>query len=198
MVKRDPSPFHEWIQSDSWRKLKSIGLTGLKGSSKAYLLSLWRERIRKPLLIIVPLPRDAEILVEDLRFFQKESEGPLDLFPPWETLPYDDIPPHPEIIRERVNGLFHLVKGEEIVIVSPVKALMQKVLLPRDLMESVFSCRVGEEVDRDRLVGFLQEGGYTPSRVVEERGDFSVRGGIIDLYTPFYTEPLRLEFDGDQ
>jgi transcription-repair coupling factor (superfamily II helicase) len=57
---------------------------------------------------------------------------------------------------------------------------------------------VGEEIDRDRLIHFLYEGGYTSTKIVEERGDFSVRGAIIDLSTPFYEEPLRLEFDGDR
>ena len=99
---------------------------------------------------------------------------------------------------ERGRVLFSLLKGEEGVIVSSVKALMQKVLAPVDLKESVFSLSVGEEVDRDRLINFLHEGGYTSARIVEERGDFSVRGAIIDLYTPFYEEPLRLEFDGDR
>ena len=57
------------------RDLKSFGLTGLKGSSKAYLLSLWREKGRGPLLIIVPSLQKAESLVEDLRFFSPETKG---------------------------------------------------------------------------------------------------------------------------
>ena len=173
-------------------------MTDLAGSSKAYLLSLWREKVRGPLLVIVPHLRNAEILLEDLRFFMKDSEVPSFLFPQWETLPYDEIPPHPEIIRERVRVLFSLLKDEKAVIVSSIKALMQKVLAPVDLKESVFSLSVGEEIDRDRLIHFLHEAGYTSARIVEERGDFSVRGAIIDLYTPFYEEPLRLEFDGDR
>ena len=84
------------------------------------------------------------------------------------------------------------------MIVSSIKALMQKVLAPVELKESVISLSEGEEIDRDRLIHFLQEGGYTSARIVEERGDFSIRGAIIDIYTPFYEEPLRLEFDGDR
>jgi transcription-repair coupling factor (superfamily II helicase) len=173
-------------------------LTRLAGSSKAYFLSHWREKVRGPLLVIVPHLRDAETLLEDLRFFAKESEVSSFPFPEWETLPYDEIPPHPEIIRERVRALYSLLKGEEGVIVSSVKALMQKVLAPDDLRESVFFLSAGEETDRDRLIHFLKEGGYTSTRIVEERGDFSVRGAIIDIDTPLYEEPLRLEFDGDR
>jgi transcription-repair coupling factor (superfamily II helicase) len=95
-------PLQEWLESESWQAWQSIGLTGLKGSSKAYLLALWQEKITGPFLIIVPRLQDAESLLEDLHFFQKNEKIPSLLFPPWETLPYDKIPPHPEIIQERI------------------------------------------------------------------------------------------------
>ena len=191
-------PFHEWLGSESWKGWKSIGLTGLKGSSKAYLLALWQEKIRGPFLVIVPRLQEAESLLEDLRFFQKDEKIPSFLFPPWETLPYDEIPPHPEIIRERVKCLFSLLNGEKGIVISPVQGLMQKVLSPVDLNESTLSLSVGEDVDRDHLVRFLNQSGYASVRVVEERGDFSLRGAIIDIYAPLFDEPLRLEFDGDR
>ena len=194
---RDLPPFYLWLKSEP-RKFKHIGITGLIGSSKAYILSHLREQTKGSLLILVPHLRNAESLIEDLKFFQKGTNGLPLLFPQWETLPYDDIPPHPEIIRERVNCLFSLMRGEEVTIVSSTKALMQKVLSPLDLKESIFSLSIGEEVSRDRLVNFLHESGYTSVRIVEERGDFSLRGAIIDIYSPFYEEPLRLEFDGDR
>jgi len=187
-----------WFDSESWKKGNPIGLTRLAGSSRAYFLSHWREKVGGRLLVVVPHLRDVEALLEDLRFFMKGSEVPFFPFPQWETLPYDEIPPHPEIIRERVRTLYSLLKGEEGVIVSSVKALMQKVLAPDDLRRSVFPLSAGQETDRDQLIRFLQEGGYTSTRIVEERGDFSVRGAIIDIHTPFYEEPLRLEFDGDR
>ena len=133
------SPIDSWLDSRPWKKGRRIGLTGLAGSSKAYLLSHWREKVRGPLLVIVPHLRGAEVFLEDLRFFMRGSEVPSFLFPQWESLPYDEIPPHPEIIRERVRVLFSLLKGEEPVIISSIKALMQKVLAPADLRESVFS-----------------------------------------------------------
>ncbi len=192
------SPLQEWLGSESWRAWKSIGLTGLKGSSKAYLLALWQEKIRGPFLIIVPRLQDAESLLEDLRFFQRDEKIPSLLFPPWETLPYDKIAPHPEIIQERVKCLFSFLKGQRAAFVAPVRALMQKILSPADLEGSTLSLSMGEEVDRDHLVRFLNRNGFSPARVVEEKGDFSIRGAIVDIYAPPYDEPLRLEFDGDR
>jgi transcription-repair coupling factor (superfamily II helicase) len=175
-----------------------IGLTGLKGSSRAYLLSQWSRNARGPFLTVVPRLEAAEVLVQDLHFFDHEAKNRIFLFPPWETLPYDEIPPHPEIVRQRLTCLFSLLNGEEITIVSPIQALMQKVLPPRDLKDSTLSLSVGEEVRREEIVDFLEKNGYLPERIVEERGDFSLRGAIIDIFSPLYDEPLRLEFDGDQ
>jgi transcription-repair coupling factor (superfamily II helicase) len=194
---RNPSPF-SWLESPSWKEWKRVGLTGLVGSSKAYFLSHWRERVRGPLLIVFPHLRNAESFLEDLRFFQGERNEALFLFPEWETLPYDEIPPHPEIVGERVRSLFSLLRGEEIVVLSSIKALMQKVLSPSELKESLFSLSAGREVNREQIIHFLQKTGYSPARIVEETGDFSLRGAIIDVYSPFYKEPLRFEFDGDR
>ncbi len=168
-------PIDSWLESEPWRKGRRIGLTDLAGSSKAYLLTHWREKVRGPLLVIVPHLRSAEVLLEDLRFFMKDSEVPSFLFPQWETLPYDEIPPHPEIIHERVRVLFSLLKEEEAVIVSSIKALMQKVLAPADLRESVFSLSVGEEVERDRLTNFLHEQDI-PRQRLSRKGEISASG----------------------
>lgn len=154
--------------------------------------------MRGPFLVIAPHLRDAEFLLEDFRFFQREGDEIACLFPQWETLPYDEIPPHPEIIRERVNCLFALMRDERTVIFSSIKALMQRVLLSSDLKESTHTLTAGEEADRDRLIHFLHESGYASARVVEERGDFSLRGAIVDIFSPLYEEPLRFEFDGDR
>ena len=191
-------PLRWWLESEPWRKWGVTGVTGLRGSSKGYLLSRWRETTRAPFLVVVPRLQDAELLMEDLRFFQRKDEGSLVLFPPWETLPYDNIPPHPEIVRERVTCLYALLKREVSAVVSPVKALMQKAVSPRGLKGATLSFEVGEEIDRGRLESFLEQGGYTSVKVVEERGDFSLRGAIVDIYSPLYEEPLRFEFDGDR
>ena len=197
-MKRDSYPLGERPDLEPWERSKPIGLTGLRGSSKAYALSHWIEKRKGALLIIVPSLQNADTLMEDLQFFQTETSGAALLFPQWETLPYDEIPPHPEIMRERVRCLFPLLRGEEAIVVAPVRALMQKVLRPADLEKTTFSLSAGDEIDREDLLRFLQRAGYGSARIVEERGDFSVRGAIIDIYSALYEEPLRLEFDGDR
>ncbi len=186
-----------WLLTGA-RGEQESGFTGLRGSSGAYLLSRWRGKTEGPLLIVLPSLEAAETLLQDLCFFAPEKKERFLLFPPWETLPYDEIPPHPEIVRERLTCLFSLHNGEEVTVVSPVQALMQRVLSPRDLKESTFSLSAGEELPREKLTDFLEQTGYLNERIAEERGDFSVRGAIIDIFSPLYEGPLRLEFDGDR
>ncbi len=192
------SSLEGWLDSRTWQAHRSVALTGLKGSSKAYFLALWQEKRREPFLVVVPRLDEAQSLLEDLRFFRKNQSFPLLLFPPWETLPYDNIPPHPEIVRERVRSLFSLLRSERVGLIAPARALMQKVLSPGELESLTMRLAVGEEVNREDLLRFLNQNGYAPVRVVEERGDFSVRGAIVDIYAPLNEEPLRLEFDGDR
>lgn len=187
-----------WLEPEALKKGNRIGLTGLATSSKAYLLSHWMGKHGGVSLIIVPHLHQGELLLDDLRFFTKRKENFCLLFPQWETLPYDEIPPHPKILRERINGLFSLLRGKEVFIISTIKALMQKVLPPSELKKSILSLSTGEEVDRDHFIQYLHENGYHSVSVVEEVGEVSIRGGIIDLYTPFYEDPLRLEFIGDR
>ncbi len=187
-----------WFESEAWKKGRRIGLTGLATSSMAYLLSHWMAKGGGPSLIIVPHLKEGECLLDDFRFFRKREDHLCLLFPQWEILPYDEIPPHPKILKGRVNALFTLLKGEKALILSTIKALMQKVMPPSQMEKSVLSLSTGEEVDRDHLVKYLHENGYNSVSVVEEVGEVSIRGGIIDLYTPFYEDPLRLEFIGDR
>lgn len=197
-IKEDFVSIDSWLEAETLEKGTRIGLTGLATSSKAYLLSHWMEKQGGPSLVIVPHFQKGEWLLDDLRFFKKREDHLYLLFPQWETLPYDEIPPHSKIIGERINSLFSLLKGGKVLIISNIKALMQKVLSPRQLKKSILSLSAGEEVDREHLVQYLHENGYSSVSVVEEVGEVSFRGGIIDLYTPFYEDPLRLEFIGDR
>lgn len=189
--------FFSWMKSQPERDWRRIGLTGLKGSSSAYFVSCWRRIEKGPLLVILPRLREAELFLGNLRFFYPEAPKEAILFPPYETLPYDHIPPHPEILRERMKCLFSLLQGKEVIIVTSARAILQKVISPVQLRESILSLRKGEEVDREQLVSFLRNGGFVETKVVEERGDFSVRGAIVDLFPPNEENPLRLEFEGD-
>jgi transcription-repair coupling factor (superfamily II helicase) len=179
-------------------------LQGLQGGARAFLLALAAETSRRPVLIITAGARDAENLYDDLAFFLGEDRAlssfgcRLHLFPSWEVLPFEKLSPHPEIIAARLEGLYKLIEEPAPILIGTPAALMQK-LIPREaLKRSYLYIVVRQELPREEFLDHLVQWGFQNVPLVEERGDFAVRGGIIDLFSPGYARPLRLEFDGDQ
>ena len=187
------SPLIQWAKKGS----PEAHLVGLKGSSKALILSLLALASGLPLFVISPRPADAEAFFLALRFFTPPEKEIL-TFPPWETTPYDEIPSHQEIVGQRVRTLSQMARARETLVVTSIQALMQRTMTRRTLEKLTTDLNTGEEVNREEFIQRLIRGGYTRVSVVEEKGEFSVRGGIIDLFSPSYRDPLRIEFFGDR
>ncbi len=186
-----------------------IRISGLEGSARAYLISKLYKKTESNLVIITPSSRSAERLYDDLNFFLGSAEEPFSpdlsrgseilLYPSWGTLPFQQVSPPSEIISQRLECLFHLLSLQDspCLLVVPLKALLTRVLPPQSLLDSIQWVRVGEELPRDDFLKFLGETGYQSFPLVEDLGDFSLRGGIIDVFPPLYRLPLRLELFGD-
>jgi transcription-repair coupling factor (superfamily II helicase) len=173
-----------------------IVLAGLKGSAPAYLICRLFEEKRGPFLVILPDSDSAHEMCRELRFFSGQQQSVL-YFPAWETAPFEQVSPHPDITGERLNTLFSLMGGKAPIVVTTIAAASQKIL-PRRVLGDVSQYLVsGEEVDRDGLLRKLVNLGYSNVPLVEDRGTFSVRGGIVDIYPPDLGLPVRVEFFGD-
>jgi len=177
---------------------KKTRVYGLIGSSRAYMLSRIRDEIQTPLLVIVPTYRDAESLCEDFQFFFGPDKASSLLYPAWETLPWDTIPPTPDTIGQRLKVLFHLDQNRGNVYFASARAILQKAIPKRLLRARSTLLRRGQEINRDSLIHGLIQSGYVRVDIVEDRGEFTVRGGIVDVFSPIYDQPLRLEWFGDQ
>jgi transcription-repair coupling factor (superfamily II helicase) len=178
-------------------------LSGLKAGARGYVLSLVAEKRSAPILAVAATTREAEQLYRDLAFFLGETEAsPLEkrlhLLASWEILPFENLSPHPDSIASRLEGLYHLIEGSAPILVSTPAALMQRVIPKEALKRSYRYHAVGEENAREGLIEHLAGWGFQNVPLVEERGDFSVRGAIVDVFPPAYPLPLRLEFDGDR
>ena len=148
-------------------------------------------------LAVTPTTEAADSLAqEDLRAFL--GEGAASVFPSWEVLPYEDREPHAEIVGERLEFLASLARGEVRVGVVPARALQELVVGPQDLSGMVLKLRVGDRWRRERLLEQLVRLGFEREVMVSEVGEFSARGGIVDLYGFGMSSPVRLEFDGDE
>jgi transcription-repair coupling factor (superfamily II helicase) len=175
---------------------KRIAVPGLKGSSPAlFVAELVRAGLDSPLVIAATLEA-AEEFCRELAFF---SNGDLHavLFPAWDAAPFSATSPHPDVTGARLDALFRIQNGLSRITVMPVAAALQRVLPRKTLNDSSCYILAGEDFERDDLLARLIRMGYANVPLVEDRGTFAVRGGILDIFPPNLPTPVRIEFFGD-
>jgi transcription-repair coupling factor (superfamily II helicase) len=178
---------------------RALDVCGISGSERAYLLAAVLDRWKDSILVVVPSIEDAQQLAEELRFFTRRRDVPLLVFPGCQALPLKFLSFQSETAAERLRVLYRLMSDDaRSVVIAPVSALMQRVIPRRELSRYAELIVEGQETDRERLMAKLIAGGYLRTAIVEDPGDFSVRGGILDVFSPLYPDPLRLEFYGDR
>ena len=175
---------------------------GVQGAARGYVLARLSRGLGVPLVCVAVDEEAADALACDLAFFLGGSGTPLEprvlRLPADEVLPYDELSPEPTAVSERLGALFHLAQGTRFpALVLSLRALLRKVLPPPVMGSLAALVRVGQDFDRDSLARRLASMGYQSSPLVEDPGTFSVRGGILDVFSPLYERPLRLEFFGD-
>jgi len=169
---------------------------GLLGSSDAYLLSALLAGSDETLLVLAADSRQAEQFAADLAFYHGKP-GEIFLLPHWEMRPYEPLTPHPEIEATRLATLAALHEGRARAVVVTVRALLQRVI-PRAILAGLCDrLLIEEEYPRPALLERLLALGYQPVPMVEDRGTFSLRGDILDVYPPTRSQPVRIEFFGD-
>lgn len=164
-------------------------------------ISLWlAEAARKasgPMLVIADDARQAGRIEDELRFFC-EPGAYIEIFPAWETLPYDLFSPHPDIVSQRLRMLSTLPRRTKGVVIVDLESLLQR-LAPQTYIDAhAFDLKVGELLDvaafRERLTG----AGYVASSQVMAPGEFAVRGSLIDLYPMGSDSPYRIDLFDDE
>ncbi|MGB2930015.1 MAG: transcription-repair coupling factor, partial [Desulfobacterales bacterium] len=175
-----------------------IDCMGLSGSEQAYFVSRLTMAHRASVVVIVPSTEDAEKYLEDLRFFLGKNNPFPVYFPPYHILPFQHLSYHNETAARRIRSLYRLIVDDvPQIVVTTVAALLQRIIPKQELSDYAELIMAGEEIDRDLLVEKLISGGYVRSTIAEEPGDFCVRGGILDVFSPLYSNPLRIELFGD-
>ncbi len=132
-----------------------------------------------------------------LAFFAPDM--PVFVFPGWDCLPYDRVSPNADISAARVATLAALVHQmpQRFVLLTTLNAATQRVPARAMLREAAFTARVDQRIDEDALRNFLVRMGFTQSPTVMEPGDYAIRGGIIDIFPPGESGPVRLDLFGD-
>ncbi|WP_439238506.1 transcription-repair coupling factor [Lonepinella sp. BR2919] len=116
------------------------------------------------------------------------------LFPDWETLPYDAFSPHQDIISARLSSLFYLQQAKSGVLILPITTLMQRLCPPSFLSQNVLLIKKGDRLNIEKMRLNLENAGYRAVEQVLEVGEFAVRGSLLDLFPMGSSEPFRLDF----
>ena len=195
MIKASPDHITR-ITASLAAKDSLVRVAGLEGSAPAYLLSRLITESGAPLLIFTADSESADELCRELRYFAAQPDGVF-LFPCWDITPFDAASPHPDLVGERLNALVRLLDGRARAVVLPLSCALQRVIPRRTLGEVCQYLVAGEELEREGLIEKLVKLGYAHVPIVEDRGSFSVRGGILDIFPPDLARPVRIEFFGD-
>jgi transcription-repair coupling factor (superfamily II helicase) len=166
----------------------------LHGSSDALLIAQLA-RARRPLAVLTAAGSDSQRLLEEIPFFAKELR--VHLLPDWETLPYDQLSPHQDLVSERLATLYQLMRREFDVVIVPVTTALLRLAPVEYLAARSFYFKQGEKLAPDALRGQLVTAGYTHVTQVVAPGEYCVRGGLIDIFPTGSVLPYRIELDDD-
>ena len=151
-----------------------------------------------PVLVVARDNHEAHQLEADLHtLLGTAADVPVVPFPDWETLPYDQFSPHPDIVSQRLSALHRLPTLSRAIVVVPVQTLMQRLSPLRHIVGASFDYRVGQRLDFDAEKHRLEAASYRHVPQVLDPGDFAVRGGLLDVYPMGAEAPLRIELLDD-
>jgi transcription-repair coupling factor (superfamily II helicase) len=179
-----------------------IRVSGLTPTAKALLLVLFQRAAGRPLILVVLDNRAVEDFVPILRGFCELTGacGPDSVvsLPARDVLPFQNLSPHPELQEERATALWKIATGAASIVVTPVAATAIRLRSSDYYADLARTLRRGESFDLEAMLAHLNTVGYTSTDVVEMPGQYAVRGGIVDVYSPEADRPLRIEFFGDE
>jgi transcription-repair coupling factor (superfamily II helicase) len=161
-----------------------------------YVVAALAAALEAPVMAVAPGPREADRLARGAAAFLGDEA--VALFPAWEALPGEGISPSPEIAGRRAEAA-HRARGAKgpFVLAMPVVAAVQRIV-PSVGGEEPLHLEAGRELAPDGLAEFLVDLGYGRTDLVLHRGEFALRGGILDVFPGTASRPVRLEFLGDE
>ncbi|MFY9938609.1 MAG: transcription-repair coupling factor, partial [Silvibacterium sp.] len=177
-------------------------VSGLTSTARALYIPLFARAANVPVIVVVPDNKAADTLQIALRA-GCDLTGAIPTnrvlkLPAHDVLPFENLSPHPEIQEQRAATLWKMATGAASIVIAPVEAAAMK-LFPRPFYAGLAQfLRRGEEVDVETLLAHLSSVGYTPMDIVEMPGQYTRRGGILDIYSPEADRPVRFEFFGDE
>jgi transcription-repair coupling factor (superfamily II helicase) len=170
-----------------------ITISGLSDVGEAQFISAIKDETKKNICIITYNELQAKRIVRDLKYFYDNVE----IFPKREIATYDYLVESKDLPYERIDVLNKIITNKVNIVVTTIEAVMQKMIAKKTLYKNILELKVGSECKLEDLKKYLVSLGYERSDMVEGRGQFAVRGGIVDIsLTEKYG--TRIEFWGDE
>ncbi|MFZ1411981.1 MAG: transcription-repair coupling factor [Micropruina sp.] len=179
------------------RRLPALDLTGPE-ALRPLIVAALASKTGHPVLLVTPTYREAETLTAAVGSLI--GDNAVAYYPAWETLPHERLSPRSDIVGRRLQVLRRLRGGDPLpaprVVVAPVRSILQPQVIGLGDLRPVHLA-VGEDHDITGVVQALVEAAYLRVDLVERRGEFAVRGGIVDVFPPTEEHPVRIDFFGD-
>ncbi len=177
-----------------------LRVSGLTLTAKAAYLALLYRTTGRPILLIADGSKQAEALYPAVATFCGLLDTPRStlLFPALDTMPGQGMSPHAEILAARADAFGRLADGNVGIVILPVAAALTRTYKPEYYTQLRLTVRLHEEMPLDDLAVHLESIGYQRHDPVEMAGEYSIRGGILDVFPPGQDEPARIEFFGDE
>ena len=193
------------LRDEIKRGTRVISLGGLTSvSAKAFVLSHLQSEISKTFVVVTDSNKDSETFDCDLEFFlnakMQRREGAKDRIlslPSFETDVYSGISPHAETQEKRALALWNLAFQKPDFLILPAKSLITKTVAPKEIINLGAVLKLEEDFPLEELIEKLIACGYVREEPIKNIGEFSVRGGILDVWSPAAENPVRIEFFGD-
>ena len=186
------SKYNDFIKNLENKK-SPIAISGLTGVAEASIIAKCLEQTKRPIFIITYNEIQAQALVNDLKFFTEDVA----YLPKKEIITYDYVAESKNLPYERIEILNKIYKKQKLIIVASVETIKQKIISKDTLYKNVLKFKVGDRCDLEVLKQKLVDLGYQRFDLIDGRGEFSVRGGIIDISTTESTG-IRIELWGDE
>jgi transcription-repair coupling factor (superfamily II helicase) len=177
-----------------------VGLSGLQDVAKALCAAYFTHELRRPAFFLTEDNRRAEDLAESVRFFAQifpGATGGVAVLPAFDNLPWDSQAPHADILERRAATLYRLANGEVSLVIAPMAAALWRYQDPYVYLTLAQILAKDSEVSHEALIKHLGSIGYARTEMVDLPGQFAVRGGIIDVFSPEALRPVRIELLGD-
>src|SRR5438552_3450401 len=177
-----------------------ISITGLHDVAKALVAAYLAHALRRPGFFVTDSNCRAEALAETLRFFSgvfPGATGGIATLPAFDRLPWESQSPHADILERRAATLFRVADGQISLVIAPIAAALWRYQDPAAYLYLTRTLAKDTEIPHVELISHLGSVGYTRTEMVELPGQFAVRGGIVDVFSPEAARPVRIELLGD-